>query len=49
MIIPLQSALTSVLPSTVETLRSHDPFPEKAVEIQSKLQLRGTLLTRRHR
>lgn len=33
MIVPLQDALTCSLPSTAETVRTHNPFPSQTVEI----------------
>lgn len=36
MMIPLQDAMTGTLPSTPETLLSHNPFPAPVVGIRSK-------------
>lgn len=40
MIMPLQDALTCSLPSTAETVKSHNPFPLQAVEIKGKAESR---------
>ena len=36
MIIPLQDALTATLPSTADTVKTHNPFPSSAVEIKGE-------------
>jgi serine/threonine-protein kinase ATR len=36
MIMPLQDALTCSLPSTTDTLKTHNPFPGSLVEIKGR-------------
>jgi serine/threonine-protein kinase ATR len=36
MIMPLQEALTCSLPSTTDTLLTHNPFPSQLVEIKGR-------------
>ena len=43
MIVPLQDALTCTLPSTANTVNSHNPFPAAPVEILGKSHLITTL------
>ena len=36
MIVPLQDALTCTLPSTANTVKSHNPFPTAPIEIHGR-------------